>query len=505
MVLWTLAKKDLRLLLRDARAMIILLAMPLIFILVLGISLGEGFGKKAEDTLRVSVLILDQGDMLARTRGDMAWFAVQPGLLAGPTELLAGASLAEANQPVHWFPYGPWSDLVLKDLRQTANIRVELIKTRELADELTHSRRRAAVLVLGPQFSRQAQRCSFLADGINPFFRDGVNLRALDVEVLRDPTQATASAIIDQVVQGSMLRVIMPWMIGRAFERIGEPAFLDLLSKQPLPPLVKSGLAFMSPSQKQQFSAALQTSLQNLFPRYNLTAKTWAALTKDLEHTSGGAGMSPFEEEGKGLLKRGALRYQLLVPSYLVMFAFFLVLTVGWLFVTERRQGTMQRLAAAPLSRWQILTGKLLPCLVLSLFQGFFILAAGRVIFAMSWGADPLWLIPLVAATSLAAMGLAMVVAALARTETQVAIYGTLLVLVLAGLSGCLMGDRELMPEQMKELSRLTPHAWALDAYRELLIAPQPNLTLVALACGVLAGFGLGFLALAWGFLRLET
>ena len=165
----------------------------------------------------------------------------------------------------------------------------------------------------------------------------------------------------------------------------------------------------------------------------------------------------------------------------------------------------MQRLAAAPLSRWQILTGKLLPCLVLSLFQGFFILAAGRVIFAMSWGADPLWLIPLVAATSLAAMGLAMVVAALARTETQVAIYGTLLVLVLAGLSGCLMGDRELMPEQMKELSRLTPHAWALDAYRELLIAPQPNLTLVALACGVLAGFGLGFLALAWGFLRLET
>ena len=33
-------------------------------------------------------------------------------------------------------------------------------------------------------------------------------------------------------------------------------------------------------------------------------------------------------------------------------------------------------------------------------------------------------------------MGLAMLVASLARTESQVAIYGTLLVLVLAGLSG---------------------------------------------------------------------
>ena len=51
MVIWTLAKKDLRLLVRDARAMIILLAMPLIFILVLGISLGENFGQKPAGTL----------------------------------------------------------------------------------------------------------------------------------------------------------------------------------------------------------------------------------------------------------------------------------------------------------------------------------------------------------------------------------------------------------------------------------------------------------------------
>ena len=60
--------------------MIILLAMPLIFILVLGVSLGEGFGKKAEDTLRVSVLILDQGDVPAMTREGMGYgSAIQPG------------------------------------------------------------------------------------------------------------------------------------------------------------------------------------------------------------------------------------------------------------------------------------------------------------------------------------------------------------------------------------------------------------------------------------------
>jgi linearmycin/streptolysin S transport system permease protein len=102
-------------------------------------------------------------------------------------------------------------------------------------------------------------------------------------------------------------------------------------------------------------------------------------------------------------------------------------------------------------------------------------------------------------------MGLALLVAALARTETQVAIYGTLLVLVLAGLSGALMGDRGLMPPAMKEISRITPHAWALDAYLQLLTREGvPNYGTVAKACLVLTGFGVGFLGLAWWVLKLE-
>ena len=66
MLVWTLAKKDFRLLLRDPRAVVVLLAMPLIFILVLGVSLGEGFGQKPDDRLRISIVNLDG---LCRSRG----------------------------------------------------------------------------------------------------------------------------------------------------------------------------------------------------------------------------------------------------------------------------------------------------------------------------------------------------------------------------------------------------------------------------------------------------
>ena len=219
----------------------------------------------------------------------------------------------------------------------------------------------------------------------------------------------------------------------------------------------------------------MKNALQKMFPNYNLMGTTWAALTRAEERDDQGAAISVYgSQKGTGLLGRGAQRYQTLVPSYTVMFAYFLVLTVGWLFVAERRQGTLKRLRAAPLSRSQILLGKLLPCFALSLTQGLFLLLAGKLIFAMSWGDHPWWLLLVVFTTSLSAMGLALLVASVARSEAQVAIYGTLLVLVLAGISGCLMGDRDLMPENMQQFSLITPQAWALIAYKQLLANPAP-------------------------------
>src|SRR5438445_2817345 len=109
MIVWTLAKKDLRLLVRDARAMIILLAMPLIFILVLGVSLGEGFGKKSSEGLRVSVLNEDEGvprffDQPAMLRDGLGWLAIIPSPAGGNLQAFAGCSLAWTNRQT-WFPH----------------------------------------------------------------------------------------------------------------------------------------------------------------------------------------------------------------------------------------------------------------------------------------------------------------------------------------------------------------------------------------------------------------
>jgi ABC-2 type transport system permease protein len=97
-------------------------------------------------------------------------------------------------------------------------------------------------------------------------------------------------------------------------------------------------------------------------------------------------------------------------------------------------------------------------------------------------------------------------VAALARTEVQVALYGAVPALVLALIGGCVL-PREMMPEQTQDFTLFTPQGWALEAYRELLVpSPSrgPNPTIVAQACAALAAFGAGFVALAWWLLPLE-
>ncbi len=440
----TLATKDLRLLARDPRSAIILLLMPLVLIIILGFSLGEVFGAKPDDRIRISIVNLDNG-------------------------------LPPNHGP---YPTKPWAEVVMDDLAGTADIRLELIETREEAEQLVRSGDRAAVLIFEPDFSERMNRCSFLTKNtpppLNPLYRDGILTEPIGLKVVRDPTRQTATAIIEQVAQVTLLRVVIPWMIGNAFEKVGD-----------------------------RMGAWAQQLITQTFSNYNFTAKTWAGLTKNEQRIPNMNNRSVYESDGSGIIKRGAARYQVLVPSYVVTFAFFLVLSGGWLFVAERRFGTLVRLRAAPLSRTQIILGKLIPCLVISLVQGVFLLVAGKLVFGMRWGPEPLALIPIVLSTAFAAVGLTVLVASMAKTETQLAVYGTLIVLVLAGLSGSLM-PRDLMPEEMRQFSLLTPHAWALDAYSQLLVNPEPQFAIVWRSCLALCGFGTGFLSLALWRLRLD-
>src|SRR5205823_7551442 len=108
---------------RDPRAGIILLAMPFIFILVLGLSLGEGFGQKPDDRMRVSLVDLDRGYVEPATLIEDALGRLSqtpdadgtPG--AVDRHALAVLGLAVAQQ-TRRFPQGTWAEVVRRDLAE---------------------------------------------------------------------------------------------------------------------------------------------------------------------------------------------------------------------------------------------------------------------------------------------------------------------------------------------------------------------------------------------------
>ncbi|MCU0705226.1 MAG: ABC transporter permease [Fimbriiglobus sp.] len=386
---------------------------------------------------------------------------------------------------------------MLADLKNTGNIKVERVASREEAEQLVRRGKRSAVVIFEPQFSERMDRCSFVGGEfriapINPMDRFGVRTSEVGVTVLENPAQPVGAAITKQITQVSLMRVVIPWMIGQAFDLIGSPLFMDRMEKY-IPQL---SLAYrLIP--RETIGAGIKKGIQAFFENYDFTAPTWHGLTKDAPTAAKDGNESEYSEPPA--FGRGTKRYQVLVPSYAVTFAFFLVLTAGWLFAAERRHGTLVRLAAAPIGPEQLLLGKLVPCLVLSVIQGAVLMLCGKLVFGMSFGPQPLLLVPVVVCTSFAAVGMAVLVGAVAKTEAQVSVYGTLLVLVLAGLSGSMM-PREMMPESMRQWSKVTPHAWALDAYEHLLYpdATTVNAPDVWLDCGMLTLFGLGFTLLAW-------
>jgi len=194
--------------------------------------------------------------------------------------------------------------------------------------------------------------------------------------------------------------------------------------------------------------------------------------------------------------------YQFFIPSYTVMFVFFLINVMGRSFIGERDTGTLRRLRIAPVGPASILIGKTSPFLILSLVQTTILMISGRILFGMSWGSQPWLLLPIMFCTSCAATALGLLFSTLARTESQVSSFGNLILLSSAGISGCLV-PRAWMPPLTQKISLMTPHAWALDAYNEMLTKDLPNLGIIAASCGMLLVFAAVFFVL--GLARFRT
>jgi ABC-2 type transport system permease protein len=180
------------------------------------------------------------------------------------------------------------------------------------------------------------------------------------------------------------------------------------------------------------------------------------------------------------------------VPGWLIFGMFFVVIPIASVLIQERNDGTLARLAGFGVSPTTLLHGKLAAFMLLNWVQLVFMLLVGRFLVPLL-GGDTLhldvslgWFLVMVACTSAAAVGLALLIAAYCQSFDHAAALGGGVNVVLAAIAG-IMVPRALMPPGLQLVSAWSPMGWALDGMQSVFLGAPDSGTILPRA-GALLG-----------------
>lgn len=196
------------------------------------------------------------------------------------------------------------------------------------------------------------------------------------------------------------------------------------------------------------------------------------------------------------------------VPAWLIFGMFFVVIPIAGVLIQERSEGTLARLATFKVTPVEVLAGKMLAFMALNWVQLAFMLLVGRWIVpllggdALNLDIAPGWFMLMVAATSAAAVGLALLIAARSNNFEHAAALGGGINVILGAIAG-VMVPRMLMPPGLQKVSEWTPMGWALDAMQSVFLG-DPTAAYIFPRAGLLLGFAAVCLSVSWWTLRQQ-
>ncbi len=180
--------------------------------------------------------------------------------------------------------------------------------------------------------------------------------------------------------------------------------------------------------------------------------------------------------------------------TMLLVFVFINALAGGAAIVQTRQLGIYNRAQAAPIRVRSLVLGEALCYLTFSVLQSVLIVAVGALLFGVSWG-DPLAAATLIGSWALVGTGAGMLAGAVFKTPDQASAIGPVIGIAFGMLGGC-MWPLAIVPDAVRTLGHVTPHAWAVDAWITVL-SRDGGVVDIATNLAVLAAFTVGMLALA--------
>jgi ABC-2 type transport system permease protein len=181
-------------------------------------------------------------------------------------------------------------------------------------------------------------------------------------------------------------------------------------------------------------------------------------------------------------------------PVLIGFFVFFFVfLIAGVSFLRERTGGTLERLLATPLKRWEIVIGYVIGFGIFTTFQASLISWFAIDILDMMMEGSFLYVLLITFLLAMTALTLGTLLSAFANNELQMIQFIPLVVVPQIFFSG--LFNLETMAEWLRSLSVVMPLTYGADALREIMIRGN-GWEEIALDVYVLLGFSLLFMVL---------
>jgi len=138
--------------------------------------------------------------------------------------------------------------------------------------------------------------------------------------------------------------------------------------------------------------------------------------------------------------------------------------------VREREQGTMEQLIVTPIKSWELMLGKIVPYLLVSIFNTVMMLWLGQWIFGMSIVGSTFQLVALSTIFIIGSLGLGVLISNVSNTQMQAMYLAVGVVLIPAIILSGLLLPRDGMPWITYVFGELLPVTHFLDITRGIIL-----------------------------------
>ena len=206
---------------------------------------------------------------------------------------------------------------------------------------------------------------------------------------------------------------------------------------------------------------------------------------------------------GDSLFPESLGQFDIGASSQLVLFMFLTGLSGSAAIIQTRKLGVATRMLGTPTSVRTIVAGEALGRFAIVLTQGIYILIATVLLFQVNWG-DPFGVAIVMLAFAAVGAGAALLMGTLFANDQQAGGVGVVAGIGLAAIGGSML-PLELFGDTMRQIANFTPHAWANEAFSDL-VRREGTIADVLPEVAVLIAFAVGFLLLAtWRMRRVLT